>query len=143
MNPSISQLLDTADRLLANADALTPAESDPESDDSLARPTATAVGRCRATAFALRIALEIAVADSLAANGAPSVIRNGSKRAQFLWLRSCVEAGTARRARSVWILLCLGCHYHQYESGPTKDQVQAWRNEAAAVAALLGSDVQV
>ncbi|MEV6107550.1 hypothetical protein AB0M28_23030 [Streptomyces sp. NPDC051940] len=27
------------------------------------------------------------------------------------------------------VALCLGCHYHQYELGPTHDQVSTWRTE--------------
>ncbi|GAA2470994.1 hypothetical protein GCM10010406_03220 [Streptomyces thermolineatus] len=47
----------------------------------------------------------------------------------MLCLRFCVEPETARRAKAVWAHLCLGCHYHQYEIGPTRGQVLAWREE--------------
>lgn len=137
MNTTIRQLLDTADLLLAD----TAAPATPEAAVTVLAPpavlAATAASRCRGAAFALRAALETAVADSLAANAAPHAIRDGSMRATFLWLRSCAEAGTARRAKSVWSQLCLGCHYHQYEIGPTEDQVRTWRAEVAAVVGLL------
>ena len=129
MTQTIRQLLDTADLLLADTDelaTLVPAAS-----------TTAMESRCRGAAFALRVALESAVADRLTAHRAPRTIREGTQRAAFLWLRSCAEAGTARRAKAVWSQLCLGCHYHQYEIGPTEDQVRAWRTEVAAVVALL------
>lgn len=119
MNATIRQLLMTADLLLADA------------------PAAMAAGRYRGAAFALRAALETAVSDALLA--APPKIRGGSTRAKFLCLRSCTEAQTARRAKAVWGLLCLGCHYHQYEIGPTGDQVQLWRAEVGLVIHLLSS----
>ena len=118
MNATIADLLTTADRLLTAAPAATPA------------------GRHRGAAFALRAALELAVGAALAA--APQGISGGSNRAKFLCLRGCAEAETARRAKALWALLCLGCHYHQYEIGPTRDQVRSWREEVGAVIALLG-----
>ncbi|MBK3647403.1 hypothetical protein [Streptomyces sp. MBT33] len=124
MNQTIRQLLDTADLLLT--DTGEPATS-----------TAATASRCRGAAFALRVALESAVADRLTAHRAPRAIREGTQRAAFLWLRGCAEAGAARRAKAVWSQLCLGCHYHQYEIGPTEDQVRAWHAEVAAVIALL------
>ncbi|MDH6451717.1 MULTISPECIES: hypothetical protein [unclassified Streptomyces] len=126
MNQTIRQLLDTADLLLADT-------GEP------ATPTASAAtaSRCRGAAFALRVALESAVADRLTAHRAPRAIREGTQRAAFLWLRGCAEAGTARRVKAVWSQLCLGCHYHQYEIGPTEDQVRAWRTEVGALVALL------
>jgi cytochrome c5 len=47
-------------------------------------------------------------------------------RAGLLCLRCHAAADTARRANAVWSHLCLGCHYHQYDIGPTEDQVRAW-----------------
>lgn len=129
MNQTIRQLLDTADLLLT--DTSEPATPVP------AASAATTASRCRGAAFALRVALESAVADRLTAHRAPRAIREGSQRAAFLWLRGCAEAGTARRAKAVWSQLCLGCHYHQYEIGPTEEQVGDWRTEVAAVVALL------
>ena len=124
MNQTIRQLLDTTDLLLT--DTGEPATS-----------TAATASRCRGAAFALRVALESAVADRLTAHRAPRAIRKGPQRAAFLWLRGCAEAGVARRAKAVWSQLCLGCHYHQYEIGPTEDQVRAWHTEVAALVALL------
>jgi hypothetical protein len=147
VNATIRQLLDTADLLIAgngDAAAVGPVAGGPATAVSgvavLTPPTAltaTAASRCRGAAFALRAALESAVAARLAAHGAPRTIREGSMRAALLWLRCCAEAGTARRAKAAWSQLCLGCHYHQYEIGPTEDQVRAWRIEVAAVVALL------
>ncbi|MER8068553.1 hypothetical protein ABTZ59_09685 [Streptomyces sp. NPDC094034] len=133
MNQTIRQLLDTADLLLTDT-------GEPATPAATTVPTASAaatVSRCRGVAFALRVALESAVADRLTAHRAPRAIREGTQRAAFLWLRGCVEAGTARRAKAVWSQLCLGCHYHQYEIGPTEDQLRAWRTEVAAIVALL------
>ncbi|MEU0041332.1 hypothetical protein [Streptomyces sp. NPDC006333] len=50
-------------------------------------------------------------------------------RAKVLCLRCYTVATTARRTNAVWSHLCLGCHYHQYEIGPTRDQDRAWRAE--------------
>lgn len=147
MNTTIRQLLDTADLLIADNGCC--ASTGPVTGGSAttgastAGPTppvtltATAASRCRGAAFALRAALESAVVTRLATHGAPRSIREGSMRAALLWLRGCAEAGTARRAKAAWSQLCLGCHYHQYEIGPTEDQVRAWRAEVAAIVALL------
>lgn len=133
MNQTIRQLLDTAELLLTDT-----GEPAPPAGTTVPAASAAAMeSRCRGAAFALRVALESAVADRLAAHRAPRAIREGTQRAAFLWLRGCAEAGTARRAKAVWSQLCLGCHYHQYEIGPTEDQVRAWHAEVAAVIALL------
>ncbi|MGW1557824.1 hypothetical protein ACWCQ1_15110 [Streptomyces sp. NPDC002144] len=133
MNPTIRQLLDTADLLLT--DTGEPARAAATTGSTA--PTAPTASRCRGAAFALRVALESAVADQLTAHRAPRAIREGTQRAAFLWLRGCVDGGTARRVRAVWSQLCLGCHYHQYEIGPTQDQILAWRTEVTALVALL------
>ncbi|MGC0339135.1 hypothetical protein [Streptomyces sp. SLBN-8D4] len=132
MNRTIRQLLDTADLLLTDT-----GEPAPPADTAVPAASAAAASRYRGAAFALRVALESAVADRLTAHRAPRAIREGTLRAAFLWLRGCAEAGTARRAKAVWSQLCLGCHYHQYEIGPTEDQVRAWRTEVGALVALL------
>jgi hypothetical protein len=140
VNQTIRQLLDTADLLLTDTGepAMPTATTAPARPTALtAVPAATATSRCRGAAFALRAALESAVADRLTAHSAPRAIREGTQRSAFLWLRGCAEAGTARRAKAVWSQLCLGCHYHQYEIGPTEDQVRAWRTEVEAIVALL------
>ncbi|MFF8015989.1 hypothetical protein [Streptomyces sp. NPDC007929] len=147
MNGTIRQLLDIADLLIGDNGGLAtagPVTGGPATAGAgMAAPaastafTATTASRCRGAAFALRAALEGAVAARLAAHGAPRTIREGSMRAALLWLRGCTEAGTARRAKATWSQLCLGCHYHQYEIGPTEDQVRAWRTEVAAIVTLL------
>lgn len=58
-------------------------------------------------------------------------------RARMLCLRCYTAAGTARRANAVWSHLCLGCHYHQYEIGPTRDQVRTWRTEVGELVQAL------
>ena len=117
MTSSTDQLLSTADRLLSGA------------------PAAMAVGRHRGVAFALRSALERAISDRLLAG--PPQIRVRSMRARLLCLRVCADTETARRARAVWALLCLGCHYHHYELGPTEEQLLSWRDEVAAIVMAL------
>jgi cytochrome c5 len=87
--------------------------------------------RFRGAAFALRAALEASVAATLAA--ASVEVTAGGSRARFLCLRVCVDASTARRAKAVWGALCLACHYHHYELGPSRDQVQAWHADVVAV----------
>ncbi|MEV2193121.1 hypothetical protein AB0I02_19340 [Streptomyces phaeochromogenes] len=147
MNATIRQLLDTADLLIKDNGVPTPTPTPTPSPATvgagasvpapLAGRTATGVSLCRGAAFALRAALESAVAARLTVHGAPRAIREGSTRAALLWLRGCTEAGTARRAKAAWSQLCLGCHYHQYEIGPTRDQVRAWHAEVAAIVTLL------
>lgn len=117
MNTPVPQLLLTADRLL----------TDP--------PAAMAAGRYRGAAFALRVAVEIAVSDILRAG--PISIHGVSMRAKLLCLRHRTDAETARRVKAVWGHLCLGCHYHQYELGPTEAQVKAWRAEVGVILHLL------
>ncbi|MFF0133790.1 hypothetical protein ACFYTG_50540 [Streptomyces mirabilis] len=107
---SVEELLLTADLLL----------SDPNVG-------ATAAGRHRGASLALRTALEIAVDRTLDATvpGLASITTRG----KMLCLRCYIAATTARRTNAVWSHLCLGCHYHQYEIGPNRDQVRAWRAE--------------
>lgn len=111
-NPStsIEELLLTADRLVVGHDL-----------------GATTVGRHRGASLALRTALEIAVDSTLEA-AVPGTAAS-STRAKMLCLRCYAEATTARRAYAVWSHLCLGCHYHHYEIGPSHSQVSAWRAE--------------
>ncbi|MFD8262056.1 hypothetical protein ACFV19_24735 [Streptomyces griseoluteus] len=107
---SIEELLLTADQLL----------SDPSVETSTA-------GRHRGASLALRTALEIAVDRTL--DAAMPGLTGINARAKMLCLRCYTAATTARRANAVWSHLCLGCHYHQYEIGPTRDQVHSWRAE--------------
>ncbi|MER5691161.1 hypothetical protein ACWDBO_05875 [Streptomyces mirabilis] len=115
---SVEDLLLTADRLLAGNLGV------------------TASGRHRGAALALRTALEIAVGQVLDA-AVPGLSRT-TGRARMLCLRCYTAAETARRAKAVWSHLCLGCHYHQYEIGPTHDQVLAWRTEVGELVRELG-----
>lgn len=137
MNATIRQLLDTANMLLKETAGATPVEPVMAVPAPPTMPTVTPASRYRGASFALRAALEGALAEHLTAHSTPLAIHEGSQRVAFLWLRICTDADTARRARVVWSQLCLGCHYHQYEIGPTKDQVGAWRTEATAVISLL------
>ncbi len=94
VNGTIRQLLDTADLLIQDdgGSATTgPVTGGPAgltgADAGAVVPvpptalTATAASRCRGAAFALRAALESAVAARLTAHGAPRTIREGSMRA--------------------------------------------------------------
>lgn len=118
MNAPVAQLLATADLLLA------------------AGPPTTTSCRHRGAAFALRAALESALDTALMATSlAPA--RRTSTIAKLLCLHGATDTETARRARAVWVLLCLGCHYHQYDLGPTRAEVLAWQTEVTAVVGLL------
>ena len=97
--------------------------------------TLTPAGRHRSASFALRTALELAIDDRLKSS-LPGLGRI-PMRARLLCLRSFTDPRTARRARSVWSHLCLGCHYHQYEMGPSADQVRSWRAEVAGLVEAL------
>lgn len=101
---SVEELLLTADQLLA------------------ARTGATAAGRHRGASLALRTALEISV-DRVLDTAVPG-IADTTMRAKMLCLGCSTVPETARRANAVWSDLCLGCHYHPYEIGPTHDQVR-------------------
>ncbi|WP_436791972.1 hypothetical protein [Yinghuangia sp. YIM S10712] len=118
MNPVVKQWLATAEQLTH--------------DD--ASSTAAAL-RFRGAAFALRAALEAAVAATL--SSASVEVTAGGSRARFLCLRFCVDASTARRAKAVWGALCVACHYHHYELGPSKEQVLSWHADVVAVLGCL------
>lgn len=115
---SIEELLLTADRLL--------------SDSSVA---ATVAGRHRGASLALRTALEIAVDRTL--DAAVPGLADTTTRAKMLCLHCYTPPTTARRVNAVWSHLCLGCHFHQYEIGPTRDQVRTWRAEVGALVTEL------
>ncbi|MFF4650892.1 hypothetical protein [Streptomyces sp. NPDC001380] len=116
---SAEDLLLTADRLLTS------------------RLGATGTGRRRGASLALRTALEITV-DHVLEGVVPGLSRT-TARAKMLCLRCYIAAETARRANAVWSHLCLGCHYHQYEIGPSHDQVRTWRAEVGELVRLLAS----
>jgi hypothetical protein len=83
----------------------------------------------------LRTALEISIDRALdAAVPGPAA---STTRAKMLCLRCYTGADTARPANAVWSHLCLGCHYHQYELGPTRDQVLVWRTEVGELVQAL------
>ncbi|MFJ4414263.1 hypothetical protein [Streptomyces sp. NPDC088925] len=129
MRVYIDDLLATAEMLLGGEGALGHTNGTPGSAGRAGRSS-----HSRGAAFALRSAVELSVAARI---GAHVVTGRLSQRAAFLWLRGCADAETARRAKAVWSQLCVGCHYHQYEIGPTKDQVRAWHAEVVTVVALL------
>ncbi|MFK0255988.1 hypothetical protein [Streptomyces sp. NPDC090445] len=112
--PSAQDLLLTADRLLHGE-----------------LVCATTAGRHRGTSLALRTALEICV-DRVLEEAVPGLSRT-TGRAKLLCLHRFTAVDTARRVKAVWSQLSLGCHYHQYEMGPTYDQVRAWRTEVGAL----------
>jgi hypothetical protein len=114
----------TIDELLRTADLLLAGHLD-----------ASAAARHRGASFALRTALEIAIDRTLEA-AIPGLSRT-TMRAKLLCLRHYTAPETAVRASALWHHVCLGCHYHQYEMGPTHAQVNAWRHEIAAVAGRL------
>jgi hypothetical protein len=114
---SVEELLLTADQLLA------------------AGTGATAAGRHRGASLALRTALEISIDHVL--DAAVPGLAGTTMRAKMLCLRCYTAVETARRANAVWSHLCLGCHYHQYEIGPTHDQVRTWRTEVGELVGAL------
>ncbi|MCX5558388.1 hypothetical protein [Streptomyces sp. NBC_00038] len=114
---SVEELLLTADQLLA------------------ARTGATAAGRHRGASLALRTALEISI-DRVLDAAVPGLAAT-TMRAKMLCLGCYTAAETARRTNAVWSHLCLGCHYHQYEIGPTQDQVLTWRTEVGELVGAL------
>ncbi|WP_234540064.1 hypothetical protein [Streptomyces shenzhenensis] len=115
---SVEDLLLTADRLLSGD-----------------LGGATAAGRHRGASLALRTALEICVDRVL--DAAVPGLSHATMRAKMLCLRCYTPGETAQRTRAVWSHLCLGCHYHQYEIGPTYEQVRAWRAEVGELVRKL------
>lgn len=116
---SVEELLLIADRLL------------------VARLGATAAGCNRGASLALRTALEISVDRTL--DAAVPGLASTTMRAKMLCLHCYTSAETARRTTAVWSHLCLGCHYHQYEIGPTEDQVRVWRAEVGELVGALAT----
>jgi len=117
-DPTITELLQTADLLLAG-----------HLRTSLA-------ARNRGAALVLRTALEIAVDAALAA--AEPGLSTPNMTAKLHCLRYYSTPTVATRARRAWSHLCVACHYHQYEIGPTRLQVQAWYAEVTTLSGLLG-----
>ncbi|MBX6387978.1 MAG: hypothetical protein IRZ08_03065 [Frankia sp.] len=114
---SPDELLEAADLLLVGLPGLAPAS------------------QRRGAAIALRAALEAAVDRLLERQVAG--LAQVSVRAKMLCLRYYTDPPTAQRAATLWGHLCLACHYHQYEIGPTHAQVVAWRDETVALLAIL------
>ncbi|CAO5241398.1 hypothetical protein [Frankia sp. AgKG'84/4] len=100
------------------------------------RLQATLAARHRGAALVLRTALELAIDAALAAAEPGLSTRNMT--AKLHCLRHYSTPATASRARQTWSHLCVACHYHQYEIGPTRSQVQAWHGEVLALATSLG-----
>lgn len=139
MTAPFAALLLAAELLNTTASRTAPALCAPETSDSDDDASATPTSRRRSATFALRIALENAVAAALAAHHAPRAL-DRSRRAAFLWLHSCAGTETALRAKAVWNQLSQGCHHHQYELGPTADQVRRWHREVSELINALTSD---
>ncbi|CAO5166426.1 DUF222 domain-containing protein [Frankia sp. AiPs1] len=118
---TINELLQTADLLVAGRIQVTP------------------TARHRGAAVVLRTALEIAVDAALAAAEPGRSIP--TMTAKLHCLRHYSTPATAGRARRAWSHLCVACHYHQYEIGPTRSQVQAWHAEVSSLATQLGHPV--
>ncbi|MFJ4733808.1 hypothetical protein ACIP6V_16235 [Streptomyces sp. NPDC088770] len=116
--PTVAALLATADDLLAER---------PDGDGPL-----TPTGRDRGAAYALRIALEMAVDAVLTAQEAGLVAV--TTRAKLLCLRHYAGPVRARRVNALWNRLSGACKYHHDELGPTHVQVRTWR---AAVETLV------
>lgn len=91
----------------------------------------TTAARHRGASLALRAALEIAVNEALEAE--MHGLSRTTMRAKLLCLRHYTAPETARRTTAVWSHICLGCHYHQYEIGPSRAQVRTWRGEVDAL----------
>ncbi|MEY6564017.1 hypothetical protein AB8B12_03430 [Streptomyces sp. PGLac3x] len=96
----------------------------------------TTAGRYRGACLALRTALELSVDRSLE-TAIPGLSRT-TGRAKLLLLHSVAPPPTARRTKTLWAQLSLGCHYHLYELGPTYDQVRLWRTETTGLLRELG-----
>lgn len=96
---------------------------------------ATDGGQLRGAAIALRTAVELAVDAFL--EGAVPGLSKVTMRAKMLCLPGYAHSKVARRARTTWSHLCLACHYHQYEIGPTREQVGVWRDEVGALVRVL------
>ncbi|MCK9894177.1 hypothetical protein [Frankia sp. AgB32] len=114
---TINELLQTAELLLAG------------------RLQATLAARHRGAALVLRTALEIAVDAALAA--AEPGLSTPNMAAKLHCLSHYSTPTAARRARRAWSHLCVAYHYHQYEIGPTRSQVQAWHAEVSTLATSL------
>ncbi|WP_051803946.1 hypothetical protein [Streptomyces sp. NRRL S-474] len=115
---TVAALLATADDLLTET---------PDRDGPL-----TPAGRDRGAAYALRIALEVAVDAALATR--EGSLREVSMRAKLLCLRHYSGPGPARRVNALWNRLSAACKFHHDELGPTHAQVRAWY---AAVESLV------
>lgn len=97
--------------------------------------------RHRGASLALRTALEIAIDQKLDSE-LPGLSDTRSMRAKLLCLRHYAEPRTATRVSAVWSHVCLGCHCHQYEMGPTRAQVQTWRSEVDDLVGHLVLDLK-
>ncbi|MEV0295163.1 hypothetical protein [Nocardia sp. NPDC050710] len=89
----------------------------------------------RATAWILRLALEQSV-DELWARTTPELMRC-PMRAQLLALRSYAGPETAAQVATVWAALSRAAHHHDYELAPSVTELRRWREQSAAIAAVL------
>ncbi|MBP2189388.1 hypothetical protein [Nocardia goodfellowii] len=89
----------------------------------------------RATAWILRLALEQAV-DQLWLRTTPELARC-PMRAQLLALRVYAGPETAAQVATVWAALSRAAHHHDYELAPSVTELRRWREQTAAVAAVL------
>ncbi|MER5480837.1 hypothetical protein ABT026_28250 [Streptomyces sp. NPDC002734] len=133
--PTTTPIPSTADRitrLLVTADSL------------LTNPLGaqlTTAGRHRGAAYALRIALELAIAAALKPRNAKLPELN--MRAQRLCLRHYAGHDLAYRVDALYAQLCRGCKYHHDELGPSEAQVRDWGEEVAALSRELAGSVAV
>ncbi|WP_207974648.1 hypothetical protein [Parafrankia sp. BMG5.11] len=79
----------------------------------------------------MRTALEIAVNQRL--ESALPGLADTNMRAKLHCLHHYAGPRTAHRVSATWSQVCLGCHYHQYEMGPTRAQVHTWWREVDAL----------
>ncbi|MEV7861570.1 hypothetical protein AB0O86_22755 [Streptomyces hirsutus] len=122
--PTIAALLATADDLLTES---------PGSGVPL-----TPAGRDRGAAYALRIALEVAVDAALTAEEV-GLGELRSMRAKLLCLRHYAGPVRARRVNALWNRLSAGCKYHHDEIGPSHAQVRAWQAAVGVLATELAA----
>ncbi|MEV6278297.1 hypothetical protein [Nocardia sp. NPDC051832] len=89
----------------------------------------------RATAWILRLTLEQSV-DQLWLRTTPELARC-PMRAQLLALRVYAGPETAAQVATVWAALSRAAHHHDYELAPSVTELRRWREQTAAVAAVL------
>lgn len=91
----------------------------------------------RAAAFLIRLALEQAIDNFWTAKARQ--MRECSRHAQLICLRSYLDKATAGRVTELWESLSGACHYHTYELAPTAAELRSWHNEAKELVAALAT----